>query len=50
LTQLAHNARKFLRPDDNQRHNPNDDELAGVKIEHAETSLRGLPAMLMNKS
>jgi hypothetical protein len=40
LTHLAHNARKFLRPDDDQRHDPDDDELARVKIEHEETSLK----------
>jgi hypothetical protein len=37
---LEHDARKFLRPDDNQRHDPDYDKLAGVKIEHQKTSLK----------
>jgi hypothetical protein len=38
LTHLEHDARKFLWPDDNQRHDSEYDELAGVKIEHQKTS------------
>src|ERR1700757_3176330 len=36
----CHDAGQFLWPDDNQRHDPNYDELASVKIEHQKTSLK----------
>ena len=50
LAHLAHDARKFFRPDDDQRHDPDDDELAGIKIKHEDPSWQAPAAQALNPS